>query len=750
MKKRIFCIALCLFLLFSLTACGSYTPVQKSFNEKVSTNVPSTDETIAQNDKYRLEYDSANGGVRLVENSTGTAWDLCPTPTGGEEYDDLGMPIKRHGFPQSVLEVGYMDVNISGGGNMATTTYDSVLDGSGRMVLKEIENGITVEYYFDTQKFMIPVDYVLCDDYLSISVDSTKIQENDFRIVYVSIAPFLCSVENDTPDSYLFMPSGSGALLSADSFSDQGLVYKSYIYGDDLTMEERYDPTNEKSVRLPVYGYKSGNKGGFSIIDNGADTVLLSTTCGNTLYKFSAIYPSFQLRGYTNHESKSYNSTSMVNVYPNNMVDGKFSIRFYPLSGENANYNEMANIYRDYLVNENGLKENTDEKAMSVSIIGGTQVTKSFLGIPYKTVYATTTFDQTNKMISEISDSVDSLAVKLKGFGANGFDIASIGGSYKINSSIGSVSKLKNISKTCTDRKIDLYMDFDLVRFNSSGSGFSYFSDGVMNSGIIKADQYIFDKAVRTNDEDHIYRLLKPEFFSDAVSKIQSKTAKWNYDGVSLETLTSLSYSDYSNYSESSIYNSKYGFSTAVSEAISKLKDSDKKLMATDANVYAAAYADIITDAPVSSDKGYAFFEDVPFYEIVFKGYVPMTTEAINLATNPQKAILGAVESGIGLNYTLISQWDNDLINAVYPQFYSTVYSGVKDNMLSCYANLSDYYKDVKGAKIVSNTVISSGVHCTVFDNGVTVYVNYNDYSVQTPAGEIGALDYIVSGGAAQ
>lgn len=750
MKKRIFSIALCLILLLSLTACGSYEPVQKAFDTKVKSSAPSSDNVIAQNSKYSLEYDSSTGGVRLVEVATGTKWELCPSPTGEQEYDSLGMPIKRHGFPQSVLEVGYMDLNIIGGGNMVTTTYDSVID-TGRMVYKEIENGITVEYYFDSQQFMIPVDYVLCDDYLSISIDSTKIQEsNNFRIVYVSLAPFLCSVENDTPDSYLFMPSGSGALLSTNSYNDQGVVYKAYVYGDDLTMEKRYSATNKMAVNLPVYGYKSGEKGGFSIIDSGAETALMTTTVGNTLYKFSAIYPSFQLRGYTNHESKSFNSTSMVNVYPENMVDGTFSIRFYPLSGENANYSSMADIYRDYLTKENILTENDDEKALSISLIGGTEITKSFLGIPYKTVFPTTTIEQANNILSEISDNnVDSLAVKLKGFGQSGIDVGKIGGGYKINDNIGSASQLNNLSKACTDRNIDLYMDYDVVKYSSSGSGFSFSGDSVMSSGIIKADQYIFDQAMRTNEEDLKYRLLKPSLFADAVLKALNKNAKFNVNGVSFETLSSLSYSDYSEYNKSSIYNSKSGFASAVSDALSQIKDSGQKFMATSAHVYAAVEADIITDVPVSSDKGYAFVEDVPFYAMVFKGYVPMTTESINLAISPEKAILGAVEGGIGLNYTLISQWDNDLINAFYPEFYSTVYSGVKDGMLSCYNDLADYYDNIKGAKITSSTVIGSGVHCTVFDNGVTVYVNYNSTSAQTPAGEIGALDYIILGGAA-
>lgn len=752
MNKRILSIILCLFLLFSLTACGEsskFTPAQKSFDKDIKASAPSEDEVIVQNDKYSLEYDAETGSVRLVETATGTMWEVCPTPTGEPEIDSLGMPVKRHGFPQSVLEVGYMDPTISGGGNMAVTTYDSVLDGVGRMVYKPHDKGVTIEYYFDMQEFMIPVDYVLEDDYLSISVDTKKIQENDLLVTYVSLTPFLCSVQNDTADSYLFMPSGSGALLNAQSFNDQGIVYKAYVYGDDLTMEEEYIATEEKAIRMPVYGYKNGSLGGFAIIDQGADTALMTSTVGNTGYKFSAIYPSFQLRGYTTHEATAFNSKKKANIYPENMIEGTVSIRFYPLSGETANYSSMADIYRNYLIDEKGLTETKDDKAMSLNFIGGTEITESFLGVPYKTIYATTTINQTKEIVTELSKIIDGLSVKMEGFGTSGIDIGEIGGGYELSSNIGSDSELKSFSKFCKDNKIDLYMDYDVVKFNTSGSGFSYHSDAVMNCGVIKSDQYIVDKALRNNETDYTYRLLRPICFNDAVSESIDQTKEWELNGISLKTLTSLSYSDYSDYSSTVKYNSKHYFGDAVSEALAQIKKNKQKLMASDANAYAAVDADIIVDTPTTSDNGFAFEESVPFYSMVFKGYVPMTSESVNLAISPEKTILGAIEGGVGLNYTLTNNWENDLINALYPYFYSTVYSSIKEDMLATYNDLSGYYDSINGAKITSNTVVSSGVHCTVFDNGVTVYVNYNKEPSQTPAGEIGALDYIILGGAA-
>ena len=751
MKKRILSIVISLFLLLGLTACGEggFTPSQKGFDTKAVTSVLADGEIIAQNSKYAMEYAADTGSVRLVELASGTKWDVCPKSSGEVQYDDFGMPIQDHVFLQSAIEVGYMDVTIRGGGNSSTTSMDAAVE-TGRVVVKKIENGVTIEYYFDGQKFMIPVDYVLKDDYLSISVDSTKIQEDELRVTYVSLAPFLNSVENDSENSYLFLPSGSGALMNVNSYNAQGLKYNAYVYGEDYIMEDKYIPSEHESLRMPVYGYKNGDKGGFAIIDNGAETARMNTVVGSTAYKFSTVYPSFYLRGYTNHQARTFKQTYFANVYPENMIEGTVSLRFYPLSGENADYNTMADIYRDYLVNEKGLAKTGEEKAMNINLIGGAQITKSFLGVPYETVYAATTVNQASSIISELNENIDSLSVKLKGFGATGVDVGKIGGGFTVNDKFGSATNLKSLSSLCSEKGIDLYFDYDLVKFNSSGSGFSHGSDAVMNSGVLKAEQYITDKANRSNLTDEAYRFLRPIKFDDAVSKALKQNAKWNISGVSLETLTSMAYSDYSEPKSTVDFNSRHGFVAAVSEALKQVKENNQKLMASDANDYAAIAANIVTDVPVVSDRGYTFYEDVPFYSMVFKGYVPMTSESINLAIDPQRIVLGAVESGIGLNYTVINQWGNELIDSHYPYFFSTVYSGVKEDILATYSSLADYYDSINGAKIVSNTIISSGVHCTAFDNGVTVYVNYNNSAASTPAGECAAQSYIITGGAAQ
>ena len=748
MRKRIISLLICVFLLFSLTACGpKELTVKQSFNKDVRSYIPK-DTLIAQNETYSLNYDSETGGVILTDNATGNTWGTSPVVSEDEvEYDALGMPIKKHTLVQSVLYVEYSDTATHVDTNVES--YSGAKNG-GRIVCKKFKdgNGATIEYYFDQQEFMIPVDFILHDDYVSISVDPSKIQENDFPINLISLAPFWCSTKNDSENSYLFIPSGSGAIAGNATVSMLGRSYKSRVYGKDVSMEELYSATNEKGTRLPVYGVKAGDQGSVAIIDKGSDSAVINATSGSAAYKYSSVYASFQMRGYTQHESKSFNATVSNAIFADNMIDTPISVRFYPLTGDKANYSGMAEVYRDYLVDECGLAKNGEDKTLSLNIVGGNMITKSFLGVPYSTLHSTTTISQASDIISEIDKNVeDDITVKLTGFGATGVDVGKLAGSYTVGNTLGSVSELKSLAASSKEAGIDLFMDFDIVRYNTSGSGFSYFGDSVTNAGNQKADAYIMDNAVRNRLADKIYRLLSPSKFVEAAEKLVDKTDSWNLTGISIANATSMSYSDYADRTNPKYYSKSY-FGEQVTAAAKVIKENGA-FMASDANVYAALAADIITEAPTASSNANFFIEDVPFYSMVFKGYIPMTCESLNLSNNAQNTFLAAVEGGMGLNYTLISEWDNVLIHSQYTYYYSTVFDAVKDDIISNSEKLSGYYSKINGAHIASSSIVSSGVHCTVFDNGVTVYVNYNDSAAETPAGTVEALDFLVQGGAA-
>lgn len=741
--KKILTFIVCLTMLF-LSACGGKSAhIRPKFDSTASTEYPENGVTV-ENRNYRLEFDSVTAGVILTELNTGRKWSTSPQSDGTEELDELGMPLKKHSMVMSPVTIRY-----KGKGDKVdneTFAYDGATNG-GRIICRRIENKIRVEYYFDEIKIMVPITYTLNDNYLTVSVNTSEIQESNNIVTAVSLAPFLCSAKNNSDNSYLFIPSGSGAISGVKENGALGSRYSAQVFGKDASLEYWYDSTNHRDIRLPVYGVKSGDNAILAIIEKGADSATVESVSGAKTYGYSAVYSTFALRGNTRHLSEVYaNETADTYIYDDNMLDAEISVRIYPLTDENAGYSGMADTYRNYLVSECGLTRENTQSRLNLNFIGGTLVKKSFLGIPYKTVLSTTKISDVAGIIDDMGISANGLTVNLKGFGEDGIDIGKIAGGYKISKKCGTATDMRNLTDYCNKKGIDLFVDFDICRFSKNGKGFSAFSDSIYSVTGQRKAMYLSDKAVRDAVDGSRYYFLSPRHFSSAVDKLIDKTVNWKLNGISLSTLSSLSYSDYRN-KENTRYHSKSNFSDEAVKAIKGIKNGGCKFMSSDANAYAAVNSDIIVNSPTGSDKDYSFTCDIPFYQMVFRGYVPMSCESINLSESPEKTILSAVESGCGLDYTVIASWNNRLIDSDYNYFYSSLYDGVKGSILSNYSLLSNYYEKISDSGIVSHEIISDGVRKTVFENGVTVFVNYNDFE-ETVAGEkLEALSFKVKEG---
>lgn len=742
--KRFICLLLCLLFALSLTACGEKTVLQPAFDED-SKEVKYRKGIICENADYRLEWDAVKQGVILTELSTGTVWGTSPAADTSEALNSLGMPAKRHSMVESALVLYYVD-DATGNDNIVYS-YNGVKQ-DGHIVCSEIDNGLLVEYYFDAAKIMIPVEYVLCDNYVSITIDPTKIAENENRVTAVALAPMWCSAKNDTENSYLFIPSGSGALGDNKTVSQQGISYSEWIYGEDISMEELYRASYTADICLPVYGAKSGDSASFAIIESGAETASIEATSGSSAYGYSAVYPKFQLRGHTVHQAWVFTSNITESyIYTDRLVSSPLTVRFYPLSGNKANYSAMAECYRDYLKVEQKVKPSSAEKAFSIDMIGGSLITKSFLGVPYTTVYPTTSVEAAEEIVSDLKESTNAdFVARYRGFGTTGIDIGKVAGGYKISNKIGSARQIKALTSLCREQGIDIYSDFEIMAYNSGGNGFSTFSDNATTAGEQKAYKYNYGKTTGIEERWDIYYLLSPYRYIDAAKKIVNKTSKWGFSGISLGSLSSVSYADYSSKRDSRYY-ARDGIAKTISEAIEAARG-DKKFLAAKANDYVAVTADIITEAPTVSADYIFFSEDIPFYQMVFKGLVPMTCESINLSENPQETFLKAVEGGMGLGYTVTDKWDVTLIDSDYPLFYSSVYSSLRNDLLANAERLSDYYKAIRGSEICSHKILGNGVRITEFSNGVSVYTNFSNTVQSTPAGDVAAFDFAFSGGA--
>lgn len=86
----------------------------------------------------------------------------------------------------------------------------------------------------------------------------------------------------------------------------------------------------------------------------------------------------------------------------------------------------------------------------------------------------------------------------------------------------------------------------------------------------------------------------------------------------------------------------------------------------SDANDYSAVISDKIFDVPLSSAEYNSLDVDIPFYQIVFKGYVPLSSESINTSANSRKSYLQSVSVGSALQFSLINNYSSKLASYLY------------------------------------------------------------------------------------
>lgn len=702
------------------------------------------DKFIAENDNFKLEINDTTMGVSLTDKKTGQVYGTNPVNDGDTEYNEiLGTYKPRNPQVESVLFIKYLDTEKNVTSDMIS--YTAAIK-NGRTVFEKFENGIKINYYFDDAEIMVPVTYTLTGTGVELSVNPDEIQENKNMLITVSLAPMFCSVKNKK-DGYLLYPSGSGSLVYAKEISSPGETYSDEVYGADASKEVWDKTSTNKAIRLPVFGAKFDNQAVFGIIEQGAESSLLDMKVGSKMIGYSAVYVTYQVRGFTPHIKELYNNRYVKNdVFSTNMISTPLKVSYNLLKDEEANYSTMAKIYRDYLDKTVGKAENVTPSTLDVTMVGGAMIDESFLGIPYKTILETTTLSDVQKIVNDLNKKgVKITNLNLAGFTVNGIDSNMLGGGFEIDSALGEAEQLATIKKNCSKNKINLFVDLDIVGFNEDGNGFDTYFDAATRANKKVAKIYSFDIAIWGRNTEDSYSLLARDRIADAAKEAIAAVKDWKNGGIALSTLTSLTYSDYSD-KENSQYYAKSNMGNQVSSIIKDAKKNNLLVLSSDANAYAAAASNVVLNVPTNSTGAYIFDEDVPFYAMVMRGRTAISGDSLNLATSSDLQLLRSVESGAGLSYTLINNYSTRLIDVNSTVFYNSLYSDLSKQIVANYNKVSSLYEKIGNSVIVSHTILDSekGLRETVYENGVKVFVNYGSEDVETELGVVKAKSFLV------
>lgn len=738
--KKSLIVVLCLVMVLSLSACSNSADVLIDpllFDEN-HTNKTSESFVISNDSSaYELHWDADNYRILLRDKATGKLHSVTPSERLEERYDDSGFKLSNHPKLETNIIIEYIDTVNGYSPKTASGYIQSLKLGTYSIEKNEDCNSFKLTYYFDKASISVPVVYTLLDDGLKMTIIPEEITETSDNILYkVSVAPFFCSVPNIDEDSYLFYPSGSGAIIESNNSAEISTYISNEVYGKDALVNEYSDvvATNEESIRMPVFGSKNRDEGIVAIITEGAETATIDGDIGNATIGYSSLYATFSLRG-ANQAKK----VSQGLQYSEQFAYTPMSVCYYPLSGDDANYLGMAKRYRKYLLEEKGMTDKKDVAGASISFVGGSELNTSFLGVPTKDVFATTTATDAINILTELDSKLElPIVADLLGFGASGIDVGKPAGNLEISKNIASKQQMKELSAKCKELGIDLYLDFDLLYFNKNGLDLTLTTGGsARGPGHVYTRWHSYELG-SSYSYIHSYFVARTEL-PGLANKAAEFTNSLDIGGISFRTITSKAYSDYAN--NRTIAKANMG--NDVTEIIKNMNSSGLKVLANEGNDYAAISSDTVIDVPLSSSLYSLFDYDIPFYQIVFKGYVPMYGAAVNMTTNHNLTVLRCVEGGSSLKYTLINNYDNDLLTSPTQIFNSLLYEDNADELIATVNQHADYFKAIEDSHIVDHTCITRDVRKVVYDNGLTVYINYGNEVYESELGSVSAGSYV-------
>ena len=729
--KSFVSVLLALTLAFLFTGCKENKKVNNRYRT-VNASVFDSQE-IASNESFILSWDNNASAILLTSVKTGEIWSNIL-------YDSY-----KNG-DTSVAANSSIDITVSNTKTLKWATVKSRIEipAKGKILCKKIENGIRVTYFFDTYKIAVPIEYVLRGDSVLASVNTSQILEDgdDYKLVSVSVAPFFCSVKNNTKNGYLVVPVGCGALMDSYVTTDGSRNFTGEVYGKDATRQVPKNFTDDEEIRMPIFGSTNGKTLIMGIIEEGAGSAEISAQSGNERIGYANIGVSFYVRGYDEFEYSSHGTGNGIAVrISEKMMGNRCSVGFYPLIDEDADYTSMASRYRKYLTdNKMLLGSKSDSSLYSVTLLGGTRITKSFFGIPYKKTKALTTFSDALKIAKELTESIGvPPTIRMFGYGTEGIFPGEIDAGKNIPSIYGKLSELKSFSDYCKNNNIDLFFDHEIVNFSKSGNGFGIHSDVSQTAINKKIVKYPLD-SLRMDIETSPYSVISRDGLISASQKAEKKAEKIGINGISYSSLGGTAFSDFSSLE----YQNKAQIENDVAKIISGAKNKGYLVACTSANSYAAGLSDALFDVPFVNGDYNAFDACIPLYQMVFSNNKSLFSNAINLAGNKKKAFAKAVSFGMGLSFSVSEKFVSDSDDLDIFPLYGTVFKDNINFIKEC-VKASDYealFEKIKNDYIVDYSISDNGISCTEYSSGTTVYVNNSDKTLNSIAGNIAPYSF--------
>ncbi|OMF23434.1 hypothetical protein BK133_24395 [Paenibacillus sp. FSL H8-0548] len=682
-------------------------------------------ELVAETDTLRLFADKTSAHFQVMNKETGSIWRSYPDP---KYWQEETVPATWKNNLSSPVMVEY--VNAKNYKSSSATT--SLIESQG--YLENFQNtnaGFKVTFVLPKVEIKIPIEVSLHKDYVETRIIDAEIVEGALSLLNVKLYPLFGAQPSVGQEGYILLPDGSGSLIhfKSDRLMQQ-LTYNESVYGQDLSYYN--ENTGRQRIAMPVYGIKSGDQAFVAIISQGEAFANVYAAPSGAVGQSNWTTTEWQYRKrFFQSVSKSTGEGFYTYSGDKFLADAR-ATRYYPLLPEKSNYVGMAEVYRNYLINEQGVKplEATEKDIPLFLDLVGADIEKGLFSDSY--LKATTT-DEAAELVGEIySKGIHHLQIHFSGWQQDGY--STHGGYFPVDKRIGGDSGMKSFISFAHALQIPVYLTANYTLNTNGDDRFWWRRDGLRNlAGTVLEEQ--------ENQDQDAAVFVSPKFYEKVVARDLNDYKSLGADGIYFE--------DGIGQQVNTDFNSRYQASRAdVVEVQRSILENSKKslgsLVANNVNFYALNELDHIHR--LTDDYSYDVFisEEIPFVQIVLHGLRTYTLEWSNLRDEYEDEFLRSIEYGAYPAYVLSGNHADDLKKSYSLWHYSLNYKDWIDDLTEEYTKANAALAAVQDQFITAHRTLAPQVKETVFGSSYRIVVNYNETDYNKDGVFVPAKDFVV------
>lgn len=742
---------------------GEEAPAEEEEEEEEEVILVLTDEEalarsvlVTENDNLAMYLDQEFERIGILVKESGYVhWSNCVNALSDEASDKASLRENR----LSNVAVKY--------GNATDLITSSFLYSYRVSTSKEntefeiLDNGVKITYNFNTAKAKVPVYVILHDDYYEAYVNTDEIketagygtsdpnEENAQDIIVltdIALMPFMSAATTED-DGYMFVPDGSGAIIKLNNGKGNYTSYSQPIFGRDITQVKEVAPDEMEQAYLPVMAMVKGSNGLVMIASEGETFATANASVSyakNDASSYNNCYFTFTIRSNDNYYMTGDSATIIVFEEGDGTIKvPQVAVRYYPVTSaeETVTYGEIADVYRNYLVDEEGMtaKVEANEAPLYVDFFGGTLKPKSIVGIPVDIKTAFTTFEQAIEIAAELKGlGVEDMVISYNDWSDDSMS-SKIDTAKSVASVVGGKGGLKDMMEYAASEGFDFYATITGNTFESNGNGFWTLFDTAYRVSKSYARPYNYHIAFGSPEVGVAPALMAPKSINKLADKVSKNLDKLGVPGAGLGNMSELLWSDFSNKNRTNrLETAQY-----IISYYNSVREATGKVIADSPNAFLIPHVDAINNLTLQSSQFKIVDADIPFYQMVIHGYISYATEAINASADSNELFLKAIAAGSNVHYDFMHENGTKLVNTDYVKLFYACYDGWLEEAAAQYKLANEVLSQVSDAHILDYKQ-EGEIITTTYSNGVVTTVNLENGNITAGGKTYNLSDYTV------